>query len=493
LTYTPENWRSGAPLPKGWDVADAVADGWQKADIEAFMRAVVAAWSPNTPTAATSPRPTSARPVSALKPVAQEKLATVTNIQTRITTKASDAWQGDLVMNEEGRIKPSVQKNWALFLENHPEMRDVFGFDAFKMQIVLCRRPPWEQASSWENRVLKDSDYINAAMWLEAKYMTPKPSSIAPVVASVAEKNSFDRLREYLDGLEWDGTSRVATWMTDLLGVEAGRYSEIIGKRFLISAVARGMQPGVKVDTMPIIEGPQGLQKSTALRVLFGAEFFTDELSDIGSKDALMELQGVWGMEVAEMHRFNASETNAVKKFLSRQTDRYRPPYGRTVIEVPRRVVIAGTINPEGNPYLKDPTGARRFWPVAATRIDIDGLARARDQLWAEAKSLWLAGTPHWVQADEIVTVEGEQSRRTDVDVWSQKIARIVKGLDAVSLPDVLQGLEIPVKDQDVRHSARVGRVMKNLGWAVERGPDGGHIVYVMPGRAPELFEGESW
>lgn len=467
-------------LPKGFDVADAVRDGWSKQQIDEFMKERVRIWSPEPepePTPAPEPAPMAA-PTAPSRTVVQAKTtqqeqpqsATVTNIQTRVTVKADDAWQVDLVFKEDGQPKPGVAKNWMLFLENHPKMRGVFGFDAFKMNIMLMRCPPWEDAGAhWEPRTLRDTDYANAAMWLEGMHFTPKSTTIQPVVSAVAEKYQFDRLREYLDGLVWDGKPRIRRWLVTHLGCVDTNYNAAVGMRFLISAVARGLEPGCKVDTMPILEGPQGAMKSTVLRDLFGKSFFTDELSDIGSKDAMMEMAGVWGIEVAEMHRFNASETNAVKKFLTRQVDRYRPPYGRSVIEVPRRVVLAGTINPEGSNYLKDPTGARRFWPVVVGKIDFDAVCRDRDQLWAEAVIEFRKNTPHWIQPDEAADVVAEQMRRTDVDVWTDAIADLAKTRSAVYQSEILKDLGIPLKDANDRHAARIGRVMKNLGWEMER------------------------
>jgi len=486
MSFPFADWQSGQPLPKGWDAADAARDGWGKEEFDAFMRATAKPWGPpSTPPPEKSPqepreRPAGPAPVQAPakaeKPVTQARTveqaqpATVTSIQTRKTVQADDAWQVDLVMNDEGRIKPKVSKNWALFLENHPAMKGVLAFDAFKLKVMLMRRPPWARKSAnWEPRALQDSDYAHAVMWLESLYMTPTNSAVVPVIATVAEHSRFDRLTEYLEGIEWDRTARIGKWLHRYLGAEDTEYNATIGLRFLISAVARGLEPGVKVDTMPILEGPQGARKSTALRYLFGGEFFADELSDIGSKDAMMELQGVWGLEVAEMHRFNASETNAVKKFLSRQTDRYRPPYGRTVVEVPRRVVLAGTINPEGNAYLKDPTGARRFWPVEVGKIDLDQIGKDRDQLWAEAVVAFRNNVPHWVQSDELAAVEREQEKRTDIDIWMDAIGSELTGRTTVYQSDVLKIVGVPMKDADYRHVARIGRVMKKLGWTMTR------------------------
>lgn len=497
MSYSFSDWQAGQSPPKGWDAADAVRDGWSKADLDGLMRATVKPWSP--PAAAEKPvdKPApvagpvasagAAKPVREARTVTQAKPATVVDIRTGEELPDPAApWFTQFVTDDKGKQKPGATKNWALLLENHPDMAGTFAWDAFKLRVMLMRRPPWAVDQSWEPRVLQDRDYSEAVMWLEARNMTPKASNIAAVIQTIAERASFDRLREYLEGIKWDRKPRLQSWLTYYMGVEDTPYARTVGTRWLISAVARGLNAGCKVDTMPILEGPQGARKSTALRFLYGDDFFTDGLSDIGSKDAKMEMQGVWGLEVAEMQKFSAAEVNEVKKFLTQQTDRFRPPYGRAVIEAPRRVVLNGTINPEGNAYLRDPTGARRFWPLTVGSIDTDAIAADRDQLWAEAVTLYQANAPWWVQEDELVAVETEQEKRTDVDVWVDHIAPLIKGQTSISQVDIFSSLGIPKKDADWRHAGRVGRIMKKFGWTVGRDRRGNEdrVAFYAPDRS---------
>lgn len=505
--YTFSDWKSRVPPPMGWDVADAVEDGWTRAQYDTFLRASVLPegevpppdlyYDPKRspppapaapPAAAPAPPAGGSGPVPQARTVQQEQpqAATVTQLHTRKTVAADDAWTLRLVCNDEGFPKPSITLNWSLFLANHEDMIGVFMWDSFRYKVMLIRRPPWHPAGeAWEPREIRDSDYAHAVMWLEARRMTPKGSTIPPVIRAVAEANSFDSLVEYLESLQWDGTARLDRWLVDLLGVDGENYATVIGPKALISAVARGLKPGCKVDTMLILEGPQGKRKSTALRKLFGDAFFTDGLSDIGSKDAKMEMQGVWCVEVAEMHRLNVAETGNVKKFLTQQHDRFRPPYGREVIEAPRRCVLAGTINPDGNPYLKDSTGARRFWPVVCTRIDLEAIERDRDQLWAEAVARFRAGEQWWVAEDDLSAVEVEQEKRTDVDVWTEVIAEELRGKWRITQADLLKALGIPNLHADYRHAGRIGRIMKALGWESERDRSNGNdrVIFRNPDR----------
>ena len=498
MKYTFEQWLAGTPLPKGWDGADAVDDGWTVKEIEAFMKATVRDWTPPQPDPTPEPKkpaPEPEKPVVQMKqpvqakPAQQQAPATVTRFdRPKESYHVDNAWRADLVMNEEGSPKASVTKNWALLLENHPAMNRALAYDAFRMLVVLVRRPAWERDTGepWEPRALRDSDYQNAVMWLETLHMAPKVTSIKPVIFSVAEKYQFDPLTEYLEGLVWDGTPRVDEFFRRYFGVDPARssnYANIVSRRFLISCVARALRPGCKVDTMPIIEGPQGLMKSSGIKAFTGEQFFSDELSEIGSKDAKLEMQGKWVFEIAEMHRMNAAETNAVKKFLSQSTDRFRPPYGTTVIEAARRCAMIGTINPDGNAYLKDSTGARRFWPVTATKVDIDAIRRDRDQIWAEAVTLLKAGEPWWIQAGEIDVVEEQQAERTDIDVWTDLVLDAIKGRTSILLSELIRQVGIPAKDAGDRHSARIGRIMRSVGWMATRDMNGGApvIKYVKP------------
>jgi predicted P-loop ATPase len=183
------------------------------------------------------------------------------------------------------------------------------------------------------------------------------------------------------------------------------------------------MRPGAKVDHMLILEGPQGARKSTALKVLAGEAWFTDELAEIGSKDAAQQMRGVWVIEIAELDAIGRAEVSRIKAFLTRTVDRYRPPYGRYVIDVPRQCVFAGSVNPDT--YLRDETGNRRFWPIRCGTIDLDALRRDRDQLWAEAIARYRQGAIWWLDDPALIQAAGEaQQERLQPDAWGPLIER---------------------------------------------------------------------
>jgi predicted P-loop ATPase len=258
-------------------------------------------------------------------------------------------------------------------------------------------------------------------------------------IQAVARANPIHPVREYLHSLTWDGTPRLDTWLTTYFGVEDTQYVRAVGSRFLISAVARVFKPGCQVDHMLILEGPQGARKSSALWVL-AQPWFTDRISKLGGKDSSMEVAGVWLIEMSELDALTRATTSATKSFVTRRYDRFRPPYGKHVTDQPRQCVFAGSINPTGG-YLKDPTGARRFWPVGCGVIDLEGLERDRDQLWAEALVRFKAGAPWWLETPELEALAAaEQVARFEVDAWTEKVGEWLVGRNDVSVGEVLVG-----------------------------------------------------
>jgi predicted P-loop ATPase len=478
MSFTFGDWQSGVAPPKGWDCADAIETGWSTAEIIAFMRGVMTDWKPRgeeRPAIEDPAPPPSAPPLPAapaMKTTQQEKPAEVVDLKTKTRLVPGEEWKRQLLYNDEGAPKPKSVENWRLYLTHHPEMAGVLGFNEFADAVVLLARPPWEAGEGrFEVRTVRDSDAARAAMWLERRGLSPSPTTIWPALVAAAEAQRFDPLRDYLGRLRWDGKPRIRTWARDYLGALGNsEYADIVGRRFLISAVARALRPGCKVDTMIVLEGPQGKLKSTAIASLFGRQFFTDQISDVESKDASVEMQGVWAIEIAEMHRFSNAQANAVKKFLSRQEDRYRPPYGRSLVTAPRRCVFVGTINPDGSGYLQDPTGARRFWPLTIVgEIDIAGIERDRDQLWAEAIVQLENNEPWWIQTDELDLIEEEQAARTHTDAWVDVLGRNFGRMDRVSMEEVRVALDIPHERFSAASQTRVGKAMRLLGFGSHR------------------------
>jgi len=486
---------------KGWDAADAEADGMSKADALAWGKARISIWRPEMAAsegdASTrkdevasahalagngqpSPNPT---PSVEIKATQQEKPEPAPEPKKKPKPRLTvieagephpDLWRNRLVVKEDGAPKPRSVENGMLTLQYHDAMAGSLVYDAFADMVMFTRRPPWEKEDGkWHPRPIRDDDAIACAGWLErpeAGSLGLKPHEVQACMMRVAKANEVDPAREWLEAQVWDGTERINHWLSDFCEAESTAFVTTVARKFLISAVKRVMEPGCKVDAMLILEGSQGLGKSAALRVLGtwgGRSYFTDQVDDINNKDALIQIQGVAVIEFAEMDTLNKADTDNIKKFITRQVDRYRPPYGRVLVDRPRRCVFAGTVNPGGNGYLKDPTGARRFWPVAVGNIDLDGLAKAVPQLWAEAVAAWRAGERNWIDDPEVMKLASdEQSARYEDDPWAELIDRHLLHVDAITITELMEKLDIPPERRDRRASNRIGAHLRHRGWS---------------------------
>jgi predicted P-loop ATPase len=273
-------------------------------------------------------------------------------------------------------------------------------------------------------RPIADTDITAIQEWLQlAGLPLVSKDTVYQAVELVARENTFHPVKDYLESLNWDGTERLDDWLTDCFGAEKTEYAMAVGRMFMIGMVARIYQPGCQADYMLILEGPQGIFKSTACRALAG-EWFSDGMPEnVNSKDAALHLRGKWLVEIAELHHLSRAETTALKAFITRRTDIYRPPYGRKEVHRPRQNLFVGTTNKKV--YLQDPTGGRRFWPVVTGDIDIEFLISLRDQLFAEAVVRYRKGEHWWPDPEfEAKHITSEQEARFEGDPWEQPIIR---------------------------------------------------------------------
>lgn len=378
-------------------------------------------------------------------------------------------WRDKLLCKGNGQPY-AVLANILTALRHAPEWSGVLAWDEFSSKAIKTRPAPWGGTPREE---WTDDDDIHCAEWLQRNGIHADEKSAAKAVESVARENPTHQVREYLESLRWDGKERLPYWLTVYAGVEASSYSEAVGTRFLVGAVARIMRPGVKMDTALVLEGEQGLGKSTLVKTLFGSQFFTDEISEFGSKDAGIQMQAVWCVELAELDHLERSEVGRIKAFMSRATDRFRPPFGRRAVDYPRQCVFFGTCNKQE--YLRDETGNRRFWPVWCTDVDIAGVTRDRDQLWAEAVARFKRNEIWWLDTGDLHEAAAEQQAdRVLGDPWEQSIAAYVGTLQekAVSPADVFEKcLGIPLSARNRQHEMRLASCFRSLGWERWRAP----------------------
>ena len=329
---------------------------------------------------------------------------------------ARPAWANRLRLDLSGTPERN-EANVIIALSSDPVFAGTIAFDEFRQEVVVLQPVPWDEPNMDYPRPWEDSDDIRLAEWLQHREVNVAPLVVGRSVGAVARDYRIHPVRAYLDLLQWDGTPRIETWASHYLGAEPTDLIHAMGSLWLISAIARVYRPGVKADHMLILEGEQGARKSTALKILAGEDWFTDELPDLGSKDAAIHMQGVWIVEIAELDAIGRAEVSRIKAFLTRTTDRFRPPYGRHTVEIKRQCVFAGTVNPDT--YLRDETGNRRFWPIRCGDIDIDALARDRDQLWAEAVALFKDGGIWWIEDKVLLQAAREdQDKRYQSDAW---------------------------------------------------------------------------
>lgn len=396
------------------------------------------------------------------------------------------AWLDTADLDRQGNLLGSL-KNCVLVLENDPRWTGVIALDEFGRRVMKRKPPPFDvnETGEWE-----DLDDTRLRVWLSVEHnIKAQKNDIQDAVASVADKHRYNELLSYLNGLKWDGKRRLRRWLFTYLNVDdamtpeevqersAARYLEKVGTKTLVAAVARAYRPGCQVDTMTILEGPQGLLKSTVWRVM-GGEWFTDAYLHLQDKDAFAIIQGMWIVEWSELEALTRADMSTVKRFLTTHKDRYRSWYGKRAGDVPRTCIFVGTVNLEE--YLKD-IDNRRFWPVRSGTIDIGALRRDRDQLWAEAVRWYKRGLPWWVRPRERELFRQQQETRYVYDAIEDKIAGYIKGKTEVTMADLLEnGMGMKPERWSLNDQQRAGRVLKRMGW-VRKGNGVKGRKYVAP------------
>jgi putative DNA primase/helicase len=394
----------------------------------------------------------------------------------------------------KGGTPASDRRNIVMILDQDPRWQRAIVLDEFGQRLWKRRAPPYQQAKTGE---WEDVDDMRLRVWLAMEYrLEAKPADVQDALMWIADQHRENELAEYLEqcAARWDGRPRIEQWLTHYLGADAlddddvqfardtAEYYRRVGQKWLVAAVARVFEPGCRMDNMLILEGGEGLGKSTVFRTL-GGKWFSDALIDPSNKDYNAIIQGKWIVEMPELESMNRADAATMRRFLTQHVDRYRTWYGTRAGDVGRRCVFAGSVN--NDTYIKDESGGRRYWPVFVTQIDILALARDRDQLWGEAVRAYRDGVRWWEEAADIAIFREQQERRHAPDPFEHLVQGWVAEPEHAMLTEITTTavmrdcLKIEPGRMTRNEEMRVGVALRRLGWGRLRKSIRGKRMYV--------------
>ena len=325
-------------------------------------------------------------------------------------------WIKKLQLDRSGAPVKSA-RNLEVIMNRDPKLKGAVAIDDFAGRLIVKKDLPWRKLSR-DKPYWRDADDAGLRVYLEKQFNQKARDAVSDALVNVSERNRYHPVRDYLNDLKWDGTERVETLLVDYLGAEDNPYTRVVTRKFLVAAVARVMRPGVKFDNVLVSVGPQGIGK-TMLADKLGGKWFSNSLDTVHGKDAYEALQGSWVIELGEMSATKKADIEAVKHFVSKTEDSFRAAYARVTETHPRQCVFWGTTNEQE--FLRDRTGNRRFWPVVCS---LNGGEKKpwfmtdeeRDQIWAEALTLWKAGEVLALNSKEAALARDEQDNHAESD-----------------------------------------------------------------------------
>lgn len=328
---------------------------------------------------------------------------------------SDDEWQKALELDRQGHVKDTLD-NLVIILRHDDALQHI-AFNCHRDGIDAKGGLPWDQLKGGWN----DSDNAALKVYLSKKYGLYSPTKTKDAVLAVAAEKAYHPIKEYLDRLpEWDKVSRVENLFIDYFGAPDTTYTKAVSRKSMVAAVARIYTPGTKFDSVPILNGPQGIGKSTFYAKLAG-EWFSDSLTltDMKDKAGPEKLQGYWILELGELAGMRKADVETVKSFISRMDDKYRASYGVSVESHPRQCIIVGSTNAESG-FLRDITGNRRFWPI---RVNGSSSKKAWhitkeevQQIWAETLVLYKSGEKLYLEGDDAMQAIEEQADAMEAD-----------------------------------------------------------------------------
>lgn len=347
-------------------------------------------------------------------------------------------WLEQLEVDGKGNYLATVD-NAFLMIENDPNLKGRFARDIFERVDRVVKNTPWDGNVPEHGRILNDDDDAGLRRYIEKVYKISSAPKIGDALRLILKANEFHPVRDYLKPLKWDGVERLDTLLIDFLNAEDCDYVRAITRKTMVAAVARVMRPGIKFDYVLTMIGKEGIKKSSILQKLGGA-WFSDSFSTVTGKESGEQVQGVWLMEIGELAGLKKAEVEAIKLFISKRQDRYRPAYGKRVEEYPRQCVFIATTNEYD--FLKSQTGNRRFWPVEVSASENcvfeDLTDEDVEQIWAEAKHYYQQGEALWLE-----DLEGEARVRQEVHTESDDRKGAIQEFLEKPLPDNWESLSL--------------------------------------------------
>lgn len=328
---------------------------------------------------------------------------------------SDEDWQTSLELDRQGKIKDTLD-NFVLIIRHDDGLQHI-AFNCHRDGIDAKGGLPWEQIKGGWN----DSDNALLKVYLSNKYGVYSPTKTKDAILAVATERAYHPIKDFLESLpKWDGINRVENLLVDYFGAADNSYTRAVIRKTMVAAVARIYKPGTKFDSVLILNGPQGIGKSTFFAKLAG-DWFSDSLTltDMKDKAGPEKLQGYWMLELGELAGMRKTDVEVVKSFISRSDDKYRASYGVNVESHPRQCVIVGSTNAESG-FLRDITGNRRFWPV---RISGDSKKKAWQmakeeiqQIWAETLVLYKKGEKLYLEGNDVAWATTEQADAMETD-----------------------------------------------------------------------------
>lgn len=442
-------------VPEKEDISWWLANGGTRDGLAGIVKAALA-----TPyTAATSGPPVSKRPPSlgVVEPSGAVRAPITEPVADDTPLSIAELHQRLNLVGKAGHAKGTLD-NVMRVLEGHRPFLGRFYYDDFHGTVFSS----WGADNPTDYYKWTDADTLRLQLTMqrECGLQDVRSNAIEDGLQILARRRTTNEVMEWLETLVWDNEPRLERLMFDAFGAESNDYTCAVGRCWLVSMVARAYRGGCQVDTMPIFEGCQGVGKTQALRII-GGKWYSECHESIQSKDFLQSLAGAWLVEISELHAFKRADVERIKGIITTRIDRYRPSYGRRVQDFPRRAVFAGTTNRDT--WQTDDTGGRRFWPIEARALDLEYLKECREQLFAEAVTLFKAGASWWDVDTTLAAAEVE--KRFEIDEWEGLLKTWLRGRDVVDYAQCMDAIGIKPSDWDRAIQIRVGSILRRMGF----------------------------